>query len=97
MDDRGENHADLSAGDVVSFTWEQPFTPLYLTVTSPEAAAPGLRVEVRCDGEWADAAVVTRSTPHPDQTAAYRVGSEPIDGLRLVATAPCRLSQVEVY
>ncbi|MDN5563288.1 MAG: GH92 family glycosyl hydrolase [Luteococcus sp.] len=97
VDDRGENHADLSAGDVVSFTWEQPFTPLYLTVTSPEAAAPGLRVEVRCDGEWADAAVVTRSTPHPDQTAAYRVGSEPIDELRLVATAPCRLSQVEVY
>ncbi|MGO4956911.1 GH92 family glycosyl hydrolase [Luteococcus sp. Sow4_B9] len=97
VDDRGDKHADLAPGDVVSFIWEQPFAPLYLTLTSPDAAAPGLRVEVRRDGGWADAGVVTRSTQHPGQSAAYLVGSEPIDGLRLVATAPCRLSQVEVY
>ncbi|MEL4358801.1 MULTISPECIES: GH92 family glycosyl hydrolase [unclassified Luteococcus] len=96
-DDRGHTVADLAAGDVVEFTWDAEFTPLYATLTSPDAAAPALRVEIRRDGHWRDAGVVSRATQHPDQTAAYLLGTSPNDGFRLVATGPCRLSQVEVY
>ncbi|MEL4503416.1 GH92 family glycosyl hydrolase [Luteococcus sp. H138] len=97
VDDRGEAIADLAGGDVLEFTWDAEFTPLYATLTSPDAAAPALRVETRRDGQWTDVGIATRATRHPDQTAAYLLGDSPVDGFRLVATGPCRLSQVEVY
>ncbi|GAA1399049.1 GH92 family glycosyl hydrolase [Luteococcus peritonei] len=97
MDDRGRTVTRLAARDVVTLTWDEPFVPSHLTLTGPGLEAPALRVEVRRAGQWQDAGIRPRASRWADQTQAHLLGPEPIDGVRLLATGACRLSQVEVY
>ena len=96
VDDRGDVDVVLAAGDVVELTWDDAFEPSFLTLTTHDAVAVPVRVEVR-RGDWCDAGIVAREPQWGDQTIAHLLGGGPIDGLRLVATEACVLSQVEVY
>ncbi len=97
VDDRGKRSVELAPEEVVELHWREEFTPSFLTLTTPEAAAPALRVEVQSDGCWVPTDVVPKAPQHPDQTRAYLLPPAPITGLRLRATAATHLSQVEVY
>ncbi|HSN44518.1 MAG TPA: glycoside hydrolase domain-containing protein, partial [Propionibacteriaceae bacterium] len=96
IDDRGERVTRLREGDVVEFTWAASFEASFMTLTSPDADAPAVRLDVRREAEWVDAGIAPRASAHPDQTAAYLLGGR-LDGLRITAIADVRLTQVEVY
>jgi len=97
VDDRGESPQQLASGEVVTLVWDEPFVPLYLTLTSPDVEPLPLRVEVRRAGDWHQADLQPRAARWPEQTQTHLLGDVPIDGVRLIATAGCRLSQLEVY
>lgn len=97
VDDEGRDEVRLHAGEVVTLTWAEPVEPWLLTLTSPHADAPALRVEVRRGDEWTDAGIAPRPGGHDGQTQAYLLGAGRIDALRLVAVGDVVLSQVEVY
>ncbi len=96
IDDRGRTVTRLAAGESVELSWDAPFSVSFLTLTSPDAAAPPLQVEVRREGAWEDSGLRTRASAQPDQTTAYALDGE-IDGVRFTATADARVSQIEVY
>lgn len=96
-DDEGLSDVPLQAGEAVELHWEEPFVPHLLTLTRIRARAPQLRIDIRDTQGWADAGITPRRPRFANQTQAYLLPERPITGLRLTATAPTSLSQVEVY
>ncbi len=96
VDDRGETVLAVGAGSTLSLTWATEFAPRYLTLTADHRSASHWTVEIRTGQGWQAAPVEPRDALWPNQTQAYLLPPDPINGVRWSFTQPMRLRQVEV-
>ncbi|CAI9399963.1 hypothetical protein AESSP_00297 [Aestuariimicrobium sp. T2.26MG-19.2B] len=100
-DDRGQVE-ELSAGDVIEITWDDPVSTQVITFTTEDLTACPLAVEVltEADGShpaWAETPVRPRAALWANQTQAHLFRHLGVRGVRVTALADTRLRQLEVY